>query len=95
MKPSHFLKEHTLVVKIPETYDFEEVWTYLKEELPACKEYEEANYCIVDGSEFKYLSSLGMSTEIILFGHKFLALGGIDFILCGFKKMLLITLSYL
>lgn len=95
MKPSHYLKNQILVVEMPETYEFQEAWAYFQEELPKTEEFEEASFCIVDGSQFKYLGSLGMSSEIILFGQKFLASGGHDFLLSGFSEEVINVLKLL
>lgn len=95
MKPSHYLKNQTLIVILPETYEFQVLWKYFQEELPNTEEFEEANFCIVDGSQLKFLGNLGMSTEIILFGQVFLASGGREYLLSGFNYETLNVLKLL
>ncbi|MBO6623215.1 MAG: hypothetical protein JJ892_15185 [Balneola sp.] len=86
MKPSHFLKDEVLIVKLPKNYAFQLCWEYFTIELPKTNEFSQAIFCVVDGSKLETVDSLGMGSEIFLMGQKFQENGGQEFVLSGFQK---------
>lgn len=95
MKPTHYLKNKTIVVELSKNYVFQLCWKYFTEELPKTPEFSSASFCVVDGSKFENLDSLGMGSEIFLMGQKFIENGGKEFVLSGFSKEQLAILRLL
>ncbi len=95
MKLDLKLSGDILVITLPERYLFEEMWGNFTESIPERTDFKKSKYCIVDGSGFKELGSLGMGSEIFILRDKFIANGGIDFVLTGFDKHELFVLEKL
>ena len=90
MKPAHYLKEKNLVVQLPEVYTFQRCWNYFCDEQPETKEFQDAEFCVIDGSRLERVDSLGMGSEMFIMGQS-----GKDFVFSGFQREQMLILKQL